>query len=383
MDYKRHSLITAMLYFMMTGCCCLLVGSSLTQLMDLYQLPLNKVVILGSVFAIGRVVIVNFSGNICKEKGSRFCVIAGALCFAVYLFGIGLIHNYYLAYLLCFIGGCGQGLQDTVTPILLAKASKEDYSANMSIGQALFDAGCFIAPLLIGVMLKVNIPFYFSYFVMGIMALCVFFMGLRLKDEKDEEQEEEIVTPMYVNNPYRTVIFAFIFIFFNSSLFGVYCTYITSFGIHMGLSEADSSFLLSLFNIGAMFGSFAFAPVLKKVKEIDVMIFNTSVSAVLLGIVLYVKNISLYYILFPAIGFMLGVIFGVAISIVTRICFKDIGEVTPKLGLMSGMADVSTPVFTGYIISRMGIMFSMEYIMFANIICILMGILIKKDIVKE
>ena len=382
MNNKNQSLITAMMYFLITGCCCLLVGSSLTQLMSLYNLSLDKVVVLGSVFALGRVTMVNFAGNMARTKGTRFCVMLGGLGFSIFLFGLGLIHNYYVAYALCFIGGCSQAMQDTVTPILVARASKENYTMNMSIGQALFGAGCFLTPFLIMVMLKMSIPFYVSYLIMGFMALCLIYMGYLLKDEDDEQEEEEMVIPIHVGHFKRTVVYMFIVLFFYSSLIGAYCTYTTSYGEFIGMAEADASLLLTLFNVGSMMGSFAFAPVLKKVNEVDLMNTNLCVSMVLLGLALYFDSALLKYALFTVIGFTLGVIFGIAISTITRICYKDIKAATPRIGFLSGLADVLTPVATGAVIARVGIMFSMEYIAVATVICIILGILVRKDMVE-
>lgn len=66
--YKMVAFLAFALYFL-TGAACIVVGSSLSHLVKMYGIALDKVVLLGSAYALGRVLTVYFTGRMVEKFG--------------------------------------------------------------------------------------------------------------------------------------------------------------------------------------------------------------------------------------------------------------------------------------------------------------------------
>ena len=159
---KHNRLITFLafgLYFL-TGAACMVVGSSLPQLVGMYDKSLELVVLLGSSYALGRVATVYLSGRMVERFGPKSILAAGILMVSAYLFGLPTIQNYYAGMVFAFLGGVGMGAQDAVCPLMLSISCRNNYAGALSAGQAFFGVGCFVTPFLVGIMLSTELPFY-------------------------------------------------------------------------------------------------------------------------------------------------------------------------------------------------------------------------------
>ena len=67
--YKMVAFLAFALYFL-TGAACIVVGSSLSHLVKMYGIALDKVVLLGSAYALGRVLTVYFTGRMVENRSS-------------------------------------------------------------------------------------------------------------------------------------------------------------------------------------------------------------------------------------------------------------------------------------------------------------------------
>lgn len=94
---KRYKLIgfLAFAMYFLTGATCVLVGSSLPQLVEMYGMTLEKVVLLGSAYALGRVLTVYITGRMTEKLGPIKVLAAGIILTASFLMGIPLIVNFY------------------------------------------------------------------------------------------------------------------------------------------------------------------------------------------------------------------------------------------------------------------------------------------------
>ena len=125
------------LYFL-TGAACIVVGSSLSHLVKMYGIALDKVVLLGSAYALGRVLTVYFTGRWWKSLDQIKVLAVGTVLIGAFLIGIPTVPVYYAGLAFAFLGGAGMGTQDTVCPVLLSMAFHDTYAGAMSAGQAFF-----------------------------------------------------------------------------------------------------------------------------------------------------------------------------------------------------------------------------------------------------
>lgn len=87
---KNNGLIAFLAFGMyyITGAECMVVGSSLTHLVSMYGMEMDKVVLLGSAFALGRVLTVYPTGRMVEKFGPKKVLAAGILLISAYLLGV-------------------------------------------------------------------------------------------------------------------------------------------------------------------------------------------------------------------------------------------------------------------------------------------------------
>ena len=160
---NRILMFLAVGMYFLTGAAAFLVGSSLPQLVEMYNMGLDLVVLLGSAFALGRVLTVGITGRMVERFGPKVILGAGVFLVSSFFLGLPLIPNYYAGMVFAVLGGIGMGVQDAVCPLLLSMSCKNNYAGALSAGQAFFGIGSFATPFLVGVMLSAELPFYYAY----------------------------------------------------------------------------------------------------------------------------------------------------------------------------------------------------------------------------
>lgn len=379
--HKNLVAFLALSMYFLTGCACMLVGSSLPQLVALFEKPVAQVVLLGSAFAIGRFVIAYKSGRLVEQIGPMKVLMGGVFLILLFFIGIPLFPNYYAGLIFAFCGGMGMTAQDTVCPVLLSSVYKKNYAGSLSGGQALFGMGGFVTPFLIGVALSRNVNFFYAYYILAafaiVMLICIPFAGLNFKADKGGTNE--MVKPLYTKNRTATKIALLAFCVSYSATVNVMGLYISSFAESIGISPASSAFMLTVYNVGCVLGSIAFIFILKHVRELVVLLANNLIALIVLAIALIVNRASLYFVIFPIAGFFLGVLFSVIVTVATRIDYTRISVAGSHVAMASGFSDITTPIITGWLVVSFGIAFSFKYVIFMIIISIICVLVLKRN----
>lgn len=381
---KQIAFLAFAMYFL-TGAACLVVGSSLPQLVKMYGMPLDKVVLLGSAYALGRVATVYITGHLVEKIGPMKVLAGGVILVTIFFIGIPTMPSFYLGVIFAFLGGAGMGAQDTVCPVLLSIAFKKNYEGSLSAGQALFGLGCFTTPLLVGVMLSINQPFYYSYYILLVVPVVILavipFTKVDLKDHV--EIQEESVKPLYVKH--KILAYGAILV-----VCGAYCAVVNSIGLytssyaqHLGISAANAAFMLTIYNVGAVIGAFAFIFILRKVKPQVILIFNSVIALFAMAAVLFIKNMAVYFIGLFIAGVFLGVLFSVIIAIATRIGYLRIGIASALVATAAGASDILTPVITGALVGFFGIVASYYYVILMIVITLIATIVLQMNISEK
>ena len=362
---KNNRLITFLafgLYFL-TGAACMVVGSSLPQLVGMYDKSLELVVLPGSSYALGRVATVYLSGRMVERFGPKSILAAGILMVSAYLFGLPTIQNYYAGMVFAFLGGVGMGAQDAVCPLMLSISCRNNYAGALSAGQAFFGVGCFATPFLVGIMLSTELPFYYSYyFLLGmsvIMLFCIPFV--KLDKDVQADGEEENVKPLYAKKTWLAYGAVLIACAAYCAVVNVIGLYTSSFAENLGVSSSNAAFMLTIYNVGSMVGSFSFVFILQKIKEQTVLVGNNILAFLAIVAALIVNKTQIYFVCLFIAGFFLGVLFSVIIAIATRIGYKRISVTSSMVATSAGASDILTPIITGALVSRLGVGCSFYY----------------------
>ena len=378
---KNSTLITILafgLYFLV-GAAALLVGSSLTQLIGVYDRTMDAVVLLGSSFAIGRVSTVGLTGRLVETIGAKAVYAISVLMTCAYFVGVPLLPNYYAGMAAAFLGGVGMGAEDAVCPLMLSISCRNNYAGALSAGQAFFCVGSFAMPFLIGVMLSERLPFYGAFYVLTAIALillaCLPFVKLE-KQTKTAETQEEQVKPLYTKKLWLAYAGALIGVACFSGAVNVLSLYTASFAQSMGISEANAAFMLTIYNIGGVIGSFAFTWILKKMKERIIVIINSVISMIALAAAILFHKTEIYFICLFITGTFLGVMFSLFVAITTRIGYKRISVASSYVAIAAGISDVMTPILSGALVGVFGVGSAFYYALATVVLMLASSILV-------
>ncbi len=376
---KRIAFLAFAMYFI-TGASCIVVGSSLPHLVKMYEMSLEKVVLLGSSYALGRVATVYLTGKMVEKVGPIKVLGIGTIFLALFLFGIPTFPNYQAGLCFAFIGGMGMGAQDTVCPVLLSKVFHKNYDGALSAGQAVFGIGTFSTPFIIGILLSGKLSFSYSYYILLVIPIIMLCIVPVVKIDREKSNTvEEHVRPLVAKHKlfsYGAILLASATYSASLNTMGMYTS---SFAQEMGASESASAFLLTVYNIGCVIGSFTFAIVLQKIKSQTVLLVNNICAFVAVAVALILNSVPVYFLCLFISGFFLGVLFSVIIAIATRIDYQHISVASSLVATSGGLSDFLTPVVTGALISRWGIQVSYKYALLMMALTALAGFILIVD----
>lgn len=366
------------MYFL-TGAAAFLVGSSLPQLVEMYNMGLDLVVLLGSAFALGRVLTVGITGRMVERFGPKVILGAGVFFVSAFFVGIPLVPNYYAGMVFAALGGVGMGVQDAVCPLLLSMACKNNYAGALSAGQAFFGIGSFATPFLVGIMLSAEVPFYYAYFLLVIISIAMLIVLPMAKMEKQTSADdgEEQVQPLYAKKTWLAYAGILTATAAYCAVVNVIGLYTSSFAESIGVSSANAAFMLTIYNVGCVVGSFAFVVILQKIKEQTALIGNCVIAFIAIAVALMLNNVKAYFVLLLIAGIFLGVLFSVLIAIATRIGYKRISVTSSYVATAGGASDIFTPIVTGAAIGMFGIGTSFYYALIMIAITIAAALVVK------
>ena len=373
------------LYFL-TGAACIVVGSGLSHFADKLSTDIKTIVILGSLYSLGRVSTVYLTGKLVEKIGPLKVTIMGIFLMGLYLTGIAYTHSFYYALIFAYIGGVGMGAQDTVCPLFLSVAFPDNYAGSLSAGQGLFGLGGFVTPFLTGVMLMNKLPFYFAYYVLLVFAIITLIFVLYEKkaintilNQKGNItlSEESQIKPLFTKNKVMAFTAILLAAATYSTTVNTIGLYTTTFAEYQGFSSANAVFLLTVYNVGAVIGSLIFILILKRISAVNILIVNNILSIVIFAILEYIKKPTVYFICLFAAGFLLGVLFSLIVEITTRIGYERISVASAYVAVAGGFSDVLTPIITGFIIGIFGIASIYRYVFISIIITTALAIIVR------
>ena len=105
-NQKKIAFLAFAMYFI-TGASVIVVGCSLPHLMARYGKEVSQVVMLGSAFALGRVLTAYQLGKMIQKHGPLKVLVLGVSCLTLFILGLTFIPNYYVGLVCAFLGGVG------------------------------------------------------------------------------------------------------------------------------------------------------------------------------------------------------------------------------------------------------------------------------------
>lgn len=388
MKTSKIAAFEAFALYLLTGAACLVVGTSMTELTKNYNTTIAAIAGLGSAFAAGRTLTVFITGYLTKKLGVKTVLAAGILFIVTFLIGMPLSNTYVIG--LCFsaLGGVGMGAQDACCPVILSTVFPKNYSSALSAGQALFGAGCFLPPLLMGIAYMIDVPFYYPYLLIasiGVIMLVLLPFTEIPSVENSAALLEESGYQILIKAQYKVLGYVLLsaVCFSYCGITNVMNLYTSTYAESLGMEAALAVTLLTVFNVGCMVGSLSFIKILNYMEPINVLVMN--LSGAIIGLVIYnlVSFTPLLFVLVFIIGGFLGVLFSVLVSLATGLNPKNAAFAGATIAVVASASDSINPLITGNLVTNFGAQTSVVYALGMSIICLFFAILFKKLIARK
>lgn len=354
LNKRTISIVETYGMYLITGMVCACIGSSLSSLMDHFQVDLAKAAALSSAFAFGRVATVFIAGILTERLGPRFSVIFGVAAIVLCTGILPIQTSYVAALILMALAGFGMGVQDSACPVLIHSIYPNHYSSAMSAGQAFFGAGCFLPPFIMSILLSTGQSWkwlYFAIFFLGIIMLA----GIPFM-EKISVQSEKDKPLAYTRDISRKqtglflILLVVVFIYCANS--NIFHTYTVSYVTHLIGTEKIAVNVLTMYSVGVMAGSLLFIWVLRKIHTTTAIAFNTFAVTFLLLAAMQLKSIPGFLILFIFIGMFNGALFSILVTASTEFVPRHAAMAASMIGFVGGIADIGSPLITGSIVQK-------------------------------
>lgn len=360
MNEKSNKIKLAILSFscnFVIGSLAMITGATLADLALEYNTDLSQIVLIGSAYSAGRVLISLCLGKIIDRIGVTKMLGISLLVMCLYLGLLPNCNNIVAGCIASFIGGVGFGGADASVPVILSAAFRENISSAFSAGQVLYGCGGFAVSYLAVLMLQLNLSYKFIYYLF-ILIICFIIVGLIILTKKgiiQPYQEDNTVRPLYTKNKLLATLVVFIASFAYCIIANLAGTYIIPFGQGVGMNEVEAGYLLTVYNVGSVIGAIVFTPVLAKVNEKKVFLINTIVSVIALSNAFVINSKIGYFIALAVVGGFHGVLYSTILTIATRVDYKRPGYAAALVGTGGGVGDILAPIASSLLVKSLGI----------------------------
>lgn len=428
-------LLYAFFLYFITGAACVLIGTIMPQLMELLQgTSIERLSILGSAYAFGRLATVYLSGRLAERLPLKQIYAAGLLFCLVFLAALSMSQSYSILLIAAIFGGISMGTQDCLCPLLLSKVFGKAYASSLSAGQAVFACGTMVAPFLIGLSLNLNLDWRLCFYLLMLLIVVVLLslpftelkqlktqdlsgdkedliqdakvLSLKMEETQEELEELEALeaqeTPEKQNHKAqeqaqktnklpalaaRNKLMVYLgiagCIATLSCVSSCIMLYTTSFGQDRGLDLAQATFLFTLYNIGCLLGDLCFTALLRRFQAHKLLPLCYLPAAAVLGLCLLLDSKLGYFISLFYLGLSLGALFSLLLGIATRLHTSRISVSSSLIAMTSGCADLLTPVLCGLLVGALGLSFSYKFIFIALIVGGVFAFILKQSCYEE
>jgi fucose permease len=170
--------------FLGYGAVVFLFGPSLTAMAETFGVPLGRTGLLFSLYSVGLIPAVVFSGFLSELVGRRPVLLASVLVMAAgcALFGavpsIGSSPNFAIALGVMVVLGVGAGGIETLTNAVVADDNQPSPGFALNFTHAFFAIGAVLAPVAVGLLLNAQLPWQIAFYGAAGMLILVFLILL-------------------------------------------------------------------------------------------------------------------------------------------------------------------------------------------------------------
>lgn len=386
MERKNGYLFTALCcyanYFAF-GMAYIMLAQNMTFLQNQFHTDSAGVSFLIAAFGFGRLCTVFIDGILVDRIGRKSMIMLGSVFMTVFLFGIPLAPNYYVALGVAVFGGLSIACLDTGTYPSLMEFFPKYAGSSTVILKAIISIGSALLPLII-IFLNQNDLFYgWAFFITGAIYVLVTLLLSKASFPSKHSKAVSGEAPPNIRFTGKPKFWlegvAFILIGFTApGLLYIMGTWLPTYGQKViGMNLPHSLKLVSYYNIGAILSVIVLALLLMKViRPVTILVaFPVCSFCATIGFM-----ISRTAFAAEAMAFLIGVftagVFQLCIAVFCEFFWNRKGTVTGTIDTATGIAQTGIPFVTGMIIRYSDIHGVFVFSLCVNTLGILLGLLV-------
>ena len=357
MKYKGALFVTygAMLF---EGALNAVLVAAMIMLAQHFQKDVSDISVLVSLKGLGTLVSLYFSGRLSDRYGRKVVILAGLVCFSVFVFGMLATNIYALAMVFALFSGIGHGLMDAPAMSILFDVFGNKTGPAMSMVQVFFSGGGVLTSLTASILITRGWPWQYLFYGYAVMALLLCFVIVRsVYPSIAKLSGSGVHRIVFQKKPtvWKEGLILGCCAALLSVINAINSTWLPTFGIAVkGLNEGAAIRLLTFYQIGAVCGSFLFAYMLRKIHTSVLMVLNPLLGAVMLFLAITLGHPLLVYFFIFMTGMMMGVYFSLCINMGGELFYESAGSATGAIGTITMGGSTLMVMITGKLLPIVG-----------------------------
>lgn len=307
--------------------------------------------------AVGNVSSVYFSGNASDKIGKKKMILFGLIFYFVFLIGMMITSNFYVALFLSLIAGIGHGFMDSPSMSMLIDIFGDHSGPAMSVVAVFFSGGGVMSSFIVGRLLANSLDFRIIFIVYLVIASIVAIIAYSAtypkrqvreikKTDDSSEKDKKILL--------KTAIFLALISFTFAAATAILMTWISTYTFEVqGLSIENSLAMLSFLQLGSVIGAVVFAVILTRVHSTKIIIANGFLAVISLVIFLNLSNNGVILIMIA--GAVLSIVFSLSLNVVGELFIENSGQATGFIATASMSATMIVTFITGRLLPVIGV----------------------------
>lgn len=365
--YKRAISVTygAMFY---EGAMNVILISLMPLLSQRYGVSAGDISLLISAKSIGTFFMLYVSGYWSDKYGRKPVIFSGAICMLLFILGLVVSNNFYLAILFAFMGGIGHGIMDAPSMSIIFDLFPSNPAPGMSLVQVFFSGGGVAVTIATAQILKYGLDWRLILYAFAFFGVALAFLISSAVFPPKHRMELDSGTtqvPKYKSEPLLKkegamlgICMAF-FAVYQATVFTWMPTFVKA---AKGLSEADSLSVLTIYQIGTVIGALLFSQVLRKIHATNVMVLNSLMTLLLFVGFFWVTTLTTIFIVSFFMGIFMGIFFSLCINMGGELFAEKAGTMTGLLGTVNMLVNSLALIVSGQLIKVVGIVSIYQFV---------------------
>lgn len=361
-QYKRAMSVSYGAMFF-EGAMNVILISLMPLLSQMFDVSTGDISLLISAKNIGTFFMLYVSGYWSDKYGRKPVIFFGSICMLLFILGLIITNNFYIAILFSFIGGVGHGLMDAPSMSILFDLFPFNPAPSMSLVQVFFAGGGVFVTITTGQILKYGLDWriiLYAFLLFGIiLAFTVrtaVYPASYQRDPGSDSTSSQVSKYKKEAELKKEGLLLCVCMMFFALCQAIVFTWMPTFAnLGKGLNEVDSLSVLTAFQIGSVTGALIFSQVLRKIHATQLLVINSFMTLLLFSAFLVVSNLTYVFGVSFFMGIFMGLFFSLFINMGGELFATKAGTITGLLGTVNMLTMSITVVISGQLIEIIGI----------------------------